>query len=329
MWGLTLILSGIAQSVSALITARTLLGVGEAFVYPVANTFVANWFPVKERGRANSIWFNGMSLGPTLAGALVVAVVGMGGWRLVFYVLAALSIVLPLPLVIFLMRDRPDQQPRVSKEEVRIIEGGTLAKTREVPRAAAVKGLNFLWNYRFWLVTLSAGFHNIFFWGWSTWMPTYFQTARHFSFKTAGYLFSLNYLFMAMAVLTVGYLSDKVMRRAPFGAAGWIAGSILVYVGGSLIANPYVALVALIIAVAFTAPAYSLTHALLQSIVPEGAIGPAAGFSNGIALLMSAVSPALVGFILQVSGFGAAIIFLASAAFIPGVLMVFLARKGY
>ena len=70
VWAGTMALSGIAQTAGAMITARVILGVGEAFTFPVSNTFVANWFPVKERGRANSIWMNGMMLGPVVVWGL-------------------------------------------------------------------------------------------------------------------------------------------------------------------------------------------------------------------------------------------------------------------
>jgi sugar phosphate permease len=330
IWGGTMALSGAAHSANALITARIILGIGEAFTFPVSNTFVANWFPVKERGRANSIWLNGLTLGPVVCGALVVAVIGAGGWRMVFYVLAALSILIPLPLVIFLMRDKPRQHKRLSAEELKLIEEGSLAKTKEVPHAAALEGKSsYLSNYRFWLVTLAWGFNNIFFWGWSTWMPTYFQNARHFSFQAAGYLYSLTFFFQLATVLIVGYYSDRTMRRAPFGAAGWIIAGILMFIGGTVIGNAYWALAVLITAVCCQQPAFMMSQTLLQSIIPEGSMGAASGVAGGVSMLMSVVSPWLIGFFLQISGFGAVILFLSLASLVPGIMTSFLVKEGY
>ena len=56
------------DTAGALIGARVVLGIGEAFMFPVSNTFVANWFPVKERARASSFWLNGFPLAPVLGG---------------------------------------------------------------------------------------------------------------------------------------------------------------------------------------------------------------------------------------------------------------------
>ena len=75
IWALTFLLSAIAQTATQLILARALLGVGEAVVYPMCNAFVANWFPVRERGRATSIWMTGTQFGGAVCGALIVGLI--------------------------------------------------------------------------------------------------------------------------------------------------------------------------------------------------------------------------------------------------------------
>lgn len=327
--GGAMLLSGIAETASALITARIILGIGGAFMFPVASTFVANWFPVSERGRANSIWLSGMTVGPAICGVLVVVVMAAGGWRTVFFTLAALSL-LPLSLAIFLMRDHPLQQARISSDEVRLIEEGVLAKTKEVPHTTVLqrKG-GYLADYHFWLVTLACGFNHIYFWGWSTWMPTYFQDVHHLSFHSAGYLFSLSFLFTIPAMLVVGYCSDRTMRRAPFGAGCWIIAGILMFVGGGLLQNAYWALAVLTISLCCQEAAFLMGQSLLQSLIPESLMGSAMGISAGVSMLMSAISPTLIGFLLQISGFGSVIVFLALALLIPGILTLFLVREGY
>ena len=327
VWAASMTLSGIAATAGAMIAARVALGIGEAFMFPVSNTFVANWFPIKERARASTFWLNGITLGPIIAGALIVAVTGMGGWRMVFFVLAALSILIPLPMVIFLMRDHPRQQRFVSAEEANFIEAGSWEKTDKIPKGHAKKG--FLSNYRFWLITIAWSFHNIFYWGWGTWMPTYFQTVRHFSFKSAGYAFSLTFLFVLGAVLTVGYLSDRSMRRAPFGSLLWIASGILFFIGGTVIDNAHWALLVLIIAVCCGSPAFMMSQTLLQSIIPEHLMGSAVGVAGGVSTLISVTSPALIGFLVGGVGFGAAIVFLAVISSSAGLLILPLIREGY
>ncbi|MGA3127311.1 MAG: MFS transporter [Candidatus Korobacteraceae bacterium] len=327
MWGVSLLLSGVAHTIGAVVTARIVLGVGEGFMFPVANAFVANWFPVKERGRANSIWLNGTPLSQVLSGAMVVAVISAGGWWTLFYFLAALSLLIPLPLAIFLMRDRPRQLKLVSHAEATLIEEGSWAKTKEIPKAKD-KG-SYLNNYRFWVVTLAWGLHGMYFYGWTTWMPTYFQTARHFSFRAAGYLYSLSFLFALLAIVTVGYFSDRVMRRAPFLAGACLIAGILMFVGGDFIGEAYWALAVLIAAVCFAQTGLVMIQSLLQSIVPEGSIGAATGVAGGVGNLMAMVSPTVAGFLLQRSGFGMVIGFLASCLIGVAILSIVLTKKGY
>lgn len=330
IWSVCMFLSGMAGTAGSLIFARVLLGIGEAFLFPVGNTFIANWFPLKERGRANSIWLNGMLLGPVVSGALVVTILAAGNWQTVFYFLGFLSLV-PLPLLFFFMRDKPDQHRWVNKQEAEYITSGSLLESADVPKdEASAAGIGtVLRNHRFWLVTLAWGFNNIFYWGWVTWMPTYFQNARNFSFQTAGYLYSTAYLFQLLAILLVGYLSDRFMRRAPFGAVGWLAAGVLMFIGGNIIENSYTALAVLIIGICFQAPAFMISQTLLQSIVPENVIGPAAGISGGVSQLMAVVSPTLVGILLGISGFPLVIFFLSLMSFIAGVLICFLIKEGY
>jgi len=330
IWAATMLASGFAGTAGALISARAVLGMGEAFMFPVFNTFVANWFPLKERARASSFWLNGFPLAPVLGGTLIVAIIGAGGWRWVFFGLAGLSVLIPLPLLIFLMRDRPGQHRFISPAETALIEEGSLTKATEIPKAgAAQEKSDYLGNYRFWLVVLAWGFNNIYYWGWTTWMPTYFQTFRHFSFKSAGYLYSLSFLFALLAIWIVGFWSDRIMRRAPFGAVGWVFAGILMYLGGVAIGNPYWALVALIISLCCEQPAFLMVHALLHSVVPERSMGAAAGIGGGVSSFASMASPALIGLLLQVSGFGAAIVFLSLASLVAGVLYCFLIKEGY
>ena len=62
----------------------------------------------------------------------------------------------------------------------------------------------------------------MFLWGWSTWLPTYLRTERHFTFCTSGYLTFVIFGFAVVTILIVGYLSDKIFRRAPLAGVGWV-----------------------------------------------------------------------------------------------------------
>jgi len=188
---------------------------------------------------------------------------------------------------------------------------------------------SYIRNYRFWLVTLAWGCDNIYFWGWATWMPTYFRTARHFSFQAAGYLYSLNYLVTLASVLGFGYLSDRIQRRAPFGGVGPIVAGILMFLGGSVIADPYWSLAVLVIALACQQIGFLMVHPLLQTIVPKSSLSAAVGLATLVSFLMAMISPTLAGWLLGISGFGAVILFFSVTVAMAGVFVLSLAKEGY
>jgi len=328
IWGCMLVLSGAAQSIGSLIFARCVLGAGEAFLTPVAHAFVANWFPLNERGRATAAWLQGMTVSQVISGPLVVGLIAAGDWRLVFYALSALSIIIPVPLAFFLMKDKPRLHSRITEAEVNYIEAGSLAKSKQVP-ASGTKSKGVFTNSNLWLITAAWCGHGMFFYGWTTWMPTYFLKARHFKFSTAGYLYSLSFLFVLFAVFLVSYISDKIMRRAPFAAVGFMIGGILIYVGGNVIVNPYSALAVLIVALCCIQPCITMLQSLLHSVIPEHSIGVASGVAAAVSSGVAAIAPVMAGFLLQISGFGAVIIYLGASAFGAGVIAVVLWARGY
>jgi len=124
-------------------------------------------------------------------------------------------------------------------------------------------------------------------------------------------------------------LSDKVMKRAVFATTCWLISGVLFFLGGITVENAYWAALVLIVGGLFNAPSAMLTQPLLHSVVPERRIGDAVGFGGGVSQLMGACSPILIGFIVGASGFGAVIVFLALATFVPGILILLLQKEGY
>jgi MFS family permease len=107
IWALTCFASGLATSYGMLLASRVVLGAGEAALYPLTLAFVANWFALRERGRATSYWWIGTMIGPMLVGLVVTYLIVTIGWRGQFHALGIAALIVPLPMVWFLLRDRP------------------------------------------------------------------------------------------------------------------------------------------------------------------------------------------------------------------------------
>lgn len=77
-------LHSLVNSVIGLGFCRSLRASGEGPVSPGCAKTVSEWFPVKERGFATSVWLCGATVGATIAPVVVVWLYKMMGWRYTF-----------------------------------------------------------------------------------------------------------------------------------------------------------------------------------------------------------------------------------------------------
>jgi MFS transporter, ACS family, glucarate transporter len=328
IWALTCFMSGLATSYGMLLSSRILLGAGEAALYPLTLAFVANWFALKERGRATSFWWIGTMIGPMLVGLVVTYLIVTVGWRWQFYAMGILALVLPLPMVWFLARDRPSEHPGANAAEAALVADGSIEKNEDAP-GRILKRVESAWsNYRFWLVVVAIASNAIFFWGWSIWLPTYLRIARQFSFSTSGYLTFVIYGFAVMTILVVGYLSDLIFRRAALAGVGWaLAAGFLM--AAALAPSASISVVLMIMALCAQQVGISCAEMLMHSVVSANEMGKTQGVRALVTQIVGAVSPAMIGYILQYGGsFVGAFAALAVAVVISASCMVALAREG-
>src|SRR5918992_64303 len=109
--------TGAATGFGTLLTARLLLGLGEAGAFPVASRGMQLWFAPSERGRIQGIthFFSrfAVAITPITAGGLVLAY----GWRVMFYVFGAIGFVW-VAAFWWLYRERPEDHPQVNRAEL-------------------------------------------------------------------------------------------------------------------------------------------------------------------------------------------------------------------
>jgi MFS transporter, ACS family, glucarate transporter len=329
VWALTCFWSGIAANYDQLLWSRIILGAGEAALYPLTLALVANWFPLKERGRATSFWWIGTMIGPMLVGLVITGLIVAVGWRWQFHAMGILALVLPLPMVWFLVTDRPQEHPSANAAEVKLVVQGTLENNEDAP-GQALKSVDSVWkNYRFWLATIAISSNAVFFWGWSIWLPTYLRTVRQFSFSMSGYLTFVIFGFAVATILLVGHLSDRIFRRAPFAGVGWIFAAIFL-MAAALAPSPTASVALMICALCAQQVGISCAEMLMHSIVSATGMGKTQGVRAFVTQIVGAISPAMIGYILQVTGgFTGAFAVLALAVVISAGCMITLAREGF
>jgi MFS family permease len=330
IWALTCFWSALSQGYGMLLASRVGLGIGEAACYPVTLALVANWFALRERGKATAYWWIGTMIGPMLTGLIVTGLIVAVGWRGQFWAMGVLALALPLPMIWFLVCDKPEQHPAVNAAELDFVRAGAIEHNDDAP-GRILKGVSSVWrNYRFWLMVLAISCNAIFFWGWSIWLPTYLRTARHFAFSTSGYLTFIIYGFAVATILIIGHVSDRLFRRAPFAGLGWACAAVLL-MAAALAPSATLSVILMICALCAQQVGISCAEMLMHSVIGTADMGKSQGVRALITQMTGALSPLMIGYILAYTGGGflAPFAVLSVAVVISAGCMIALTREGF
>ena len=304
LWGISLVIGGIASTFTIMLAARVILGIGEGMHWPMQSKYVKNWFPPHERGKANAVWVVGLMAGPAIAMPFLTWAIQSYGWRMSFFILVAFGLI-PLILLWFFTTDFPSEHKGANKAERDLIEEGQKAeKELEALAGHTTVWENmkvFIFNYRFWMVTLYYFCLASIFWGTMAWLPSYLKVARGFSWAAMGAFASLPYILGIASVLASGYISDKMGRRAPICIVSMLGAAAGIYFGAYAPDNTTAAIL-ISFGIASIGLGIAPAWALVQQIVPGKAIGAGAGMMNGVSNGGSAFSPVLMGFFISISG---------------------------
>jgi ACS family hexuronate transporter-like MFS transporter len=129
------------------IIVRLGLGIGESGNFPCTTKAIAEWFPQRQRGLATGVVNASTNIGAVLAPLLVPLVVGADGhhWQLAFLFTPVAS---ALWAVWWWRTYRsPADEPRVTREELAVIQHDTLAQTEAPLSWSAVAGCRETWAF--------------------------------------------------------------------------------------------------------------------------------------------------------------------------------------
>jgi ACS family glucarate transporter-like MFS transporter len=216
-WGVataltTLIPPGISQAVVLLIGIRFALGAGEAVIYPAANQFVARWVPEQERGFINGLIFAGVGAGSGLTPPLLAWFILHHGWRSAFWFSAVVGLV-GGGVWWWFARDTPEEDPKVSAAELKIILEGIPESGSEASSSAAVISWRAMLSRRD-LPALIVSYFGFGYTAWIffSWFFLYMAQVRGFNLKASALFSTLPFLSMTVGCLAGGALSDRLTR---------------------------------------------------------------------------------------------------------------------
>jgi sugar phosphate permease len=308
VWGLTMIFAGLSTSYEMFVVSRIILGIGEGIMIPVSGKFIANWFNRKEIGKAQASWISGNYLGPAIGALVLSLLISNMNWHYSFFLLAACNLLLNIPMFYFLTRERPEEHPGMSKEEIAYIH------QNDEPASGSKQ--SFAQDYRYWMVWIGMLASSFLFFGISIWLPSYLTQGKGFAMEEMAGITSLSWLFALMFVLICGYLSDKTQRPSLLASIMFALSAVFLLIA-SYSTNPIVAGVSLGLAMGTQGGVFHLSNLFIVKFSTPETAGRAAGLM-GFTNILGGFSSYIMGWMRDLAGgdFGPSIIMLIVVALI-------------
>ena len=194
VWSLFSGLTGFAHTFWTLFFCRVMVGVGEATLGPAALSLLSDYFPLRMRATAHSIYSSGIAIGGGAAFFLGGLIGQHYGWRWAFYLLGFPGLV--LAALVFLLKEQPRGRT----------ETAPVAYTRDDWRILfRSKPLRYLY-LGYALFGLSSNNLGI-------WVPTFFVRVHHMSLITIGIAAGVLSIVVGIPMTVLGgYFSDRFKR---------------------------------------------------------------------------------------------------------------------
>lgn len=320
-------LTALAQGLWGFRVFRFMLGAGESANWPGATKATSEWFPAKERAWAVAMFDSGSSIGGVIAPFLVLWLYhSFGSWRPAFLITGCLGFLWLLAWRA--LYHSPREHPRLSPEELRIIEQGR----EPVPESAAklpVVAWGKLLRYRqTWGIMLGRFLLDPYWFLIAEWFALYLMS-KGFQIEQSILGFWAPFLGADLGNFAGGALSSWWISRGwPVGKSRrtviWIFGPSMLVLILAVYVKSYVLLILLFGWTTFAYAACSTMFlALPADVFHTRAVASVSGLSGSAAGVGTLISTYLIGRITDKFSFEPIII---AASFIPCIAtLVFVA----
>jgi MFS family permease len=316
-WGASSMVTALVHGSQGFLSMRFLLGVTEGGVWPATLVLLSNWFPRRERARANGYWMLCIPAAIVLSSPLSGWILGRWNWRVLLVVEGAFPL---LWLVIWwaAISDYPRQAPWISMEERDFLEK-TIGQEKETlhlaardsssgssPRPSLVRVSSYLralLRPPIILMTLLYFLENSGNYGYLFWLPSVIDETRRISDLRVGLLFCIPYAMVAAGLIVISRHSDQTGDRARHYAFALAWGSIFLIASVlTLRVSPALSFF-LVAMVGFGSyGGKGLFWAIPSETLPPNIAGTAIGVINSVGNLSGWFGPFLIGYLRQRTG---------------------------
>jgi ACS family tartrate transporter-like MFS transporter len=331
-WGLVSMATMFVWDGPSFMVSRVILGIAEAGFFPGMVLFLTYWFPASERAKTGALFMMASPIAVIIGAPLSMAILkldgalGLEGWQWLFLIEGAPAVILGF-LALAVLTDRPEDARWLSPED-RDWLTRTMAADRAARQATGIVSVRHgMMNAQLWLLCGVFFLNSIVNYGIFLWLPKLLEDVTGTEGFMLSAITSVPFIVALGAMVWIGKLSDRSGQRR------W-------YVAGCALANA----VGLLLAVSFQQNiwllvlGFTISQMALRSLagvfwaMPPALLGGAAA-AAGIALINSLgnvggfVGPALIGWLLDVTGSYTGGLLALTAVLVAQALLVLRVRE--
>ena len=326
-WSVLCALTGAVTGFGQLLVIRTLFGFAEGPMNSTTNRTITSWFPRRETARAVGFTFSGQTFGSAIAAPIVAFVALSFGWRISFVVLGGFGLLWVIAWSL-LVTDTPQQNARVTPDEVRMLEDSRAAVASPPPEGGVDPALS---SYLLRASTLSLGLGmfavNYTLYIFISWLPTYLTQALHMPAQQMAIVASIPWMGGLVGYIGGGIVSDFVYKKSPNKLLARKVTTIapLAIAGASLFlvtisSSTLVAVSLISLAVMLLTASVQSCWATIHELVPTVRVGGVSGFIHLLSNISGIIGPALTGYAVEYFGGFDSAFYLAAGAAAAGVV---------
>ena len=319
-WSTFTIVTAGAFNYASLLLIRFLFGAGEAGAWPNAARTLSRWFPSRERGTAQGIFFTGAHFGAAVTPIIVASLLRFVSWRSVFVIFGCIGFVWAAAWFRW-FRDEPSEHSSVNASERSLIESGRapLASHHDVPWRRILMDRNVA------LLCVMYFVQTYGFYFYITWMPTYLQRERGFSALNLGVFSGLPMVACMISDVLGGAATDAMSRRfglrpgrAIVGGSSFVFASLFIVLGAAA-TDPSTAAILLAIAAGWSTFCLGAAWGTCLDIAGPNA-GVVSACMNTAGQVGGFLSPILLALMIQTSGNWSLPLYITGGLFTLGAL---------
>jgi MFS family permease len=325
LMGVTMILTGLANSFGFAFAMRLLTGLGNGAAYVPAMALGSVWFAMKRRGFATGIVSAGIGTGTLISGLLVppiLAAFGQNGWRYSWYTLGCIVLVIS-GIVYAFVRSRPEEKglQQVGDE----VTARSPAAAPDEKKVSTLQWTGVIKMGSVWYLGVVYFFYGFSYIIYMVFFAAYLVKEMGYTQQAAGGLWALVGGLSVSCGVIWGGISDKIGRSK---------GAALAYL---VLAVAYIiyALVKVPFGFYLSAVVFGLTAWSIPTIMAATAgdfVGPklapaGLGFITLFFGIGQALGPALGGYLADVTQSFTAAFLVAGGISLVGMILAFFLRK--